>query len=89
MNRELKERAAAIPDVVSAAETIMTPVSGSGWDQVWAGQGAATLLYGLKPNDAVSLITAAFLLALAGLLARYAPTRRAAGLDPMQALREE
>ncbi len=55
----------------------------------WAGQGAASLLYGLKPNDTVSLVGAAALLGLAGLLASYAPARRAASLDPMQALREE
>lgn len=55
----------------------------------WAGQGAATLLYALKPYDADSLITAVILLAFAGLIASYAPAGRAAGLDPMKALREE
>lgn len=55
----------------------------------WAGQGAANLLYGLKAFDTVSLLAAIALLAIAGLVASYAPARRAAGLDPMIALRDE
>jgi predicted permease len=55
----------------------------------WAGRAATSLLYGLKPYDPVSIAGAVAVLALAGLLAGYAPARRAAGLEPMIALRDE
>ena len=48
-----------------------------------------SLLYGLHANDPVILATSAFLLALVGLVASWAPARRAAGVEPMQALRHE
>jgi putative ABC transport system permease protein len=54
-----------------------------------AGRAAATLLFGLQPHDAVSLIAASVLLATITLIASYGPARRAAALDPMAALREE
>jgi cell division protein FtsX len=56
---------------------------------LWAGTAAATLLFGLKPHDVVSLTGAAALLALIALLASYIPAKRAAGADPMLALRSE
>ncbi len=56
---------------------------------LWMGQAAAALLYGLKAYDAASLIGASVLLILAGLAASYVPARRAAGSDPMVALRGE
>jgi len=55
----------------------------------WAGQAAAALVYGLKPRDPVTLGGAAVLLAIVALLASYGPARRAARLEPMDALREE
>jgi putative ABC transport system permease protein len=55
----------------------------------WAGQGAATLLFGLQPYDAVSLMTAGALLTAIALIASYVPARRAAALDPITTLRNE
>jgi len=56
---------------------------------LWAGRAAASLLYGLKPYDPVTLAAAALLLAAIALAASYFPARRAAALDPMLALRDE
>ncbi len=56
---------------------------------LWTGQLAATLLYGVKPRDTVSLISAALLLGAVALLASFIPARRAAADDPMSALRME
>jgi putative ABC transport system permease protein len=54
-----------------------------------ASTAASTLLFGLKPYDPSTLATAVAALSLAALGASYLPARRAARLDPMQALREE
>jgi ABC-type antimicrobial peptide transport system permease subunit len=56
---------------------------------IWAGKAASTMLYGLKPHEPVILIGAVVLLAGVALMASYLPARRAARLEPMQALRED
>lgn len=50
---------------------------------------AEALLFGLKPNDAVTLTFACVLLGATALLATMIPARRALRLDPAVALREE
>ncbi|MGA3235022.1 MAG: FtsX-like permease family protein, partial [Bryobacteraceae bacterium] len=55
----------------------------------WAGQAAASLVYGLQPRDPVTLGGAAALLASVALLASYGPARKASRLEPMDALRDE
>jgi putative ABC transport system permease protein len=56
---------------------------------LWAGQAAATLLFGLRPYDAISMVASIALLTAIALAASYAPARRAAALEPMIALRDE
>ena len=55
----------------------------------WAGQAAASMVYGLKPRDPVTLCSAIALLAGVALLASYGPALRASRLQPMDALRDE
>jgi putative ABC transport system permease protein len=56
---------------------------------LWAGRAAATLLFGLKPNDAATYVAASVLLAVVAAAAGYVPARRASAMDPMDALRME
>jgi predicted permease len=54
-----------------------------------ATQTASTLLFGLKPNDPLTITLAALLLVSVAALAGYLPARRAARVDPMMVLRDE
>jgi predicted permease len=54
----------------------------------WGSRFVATLLFGLGPADAGTLITSAATLALIGLLAGWVPARRASRLDPTTVLHE-
>jgi putative ABC transport system permease protein len=56
---------------------------------LWAGKAASALLFGLKPDDPMTLGGAIALLAAVALLASYAPARRASRIEPMHALRDE
>jgi ABC-type antimicrobial peptide transport system permease subunit len=49
----------------------------------------ASMLYGLKPYDPLTLGSAALLLVLIALAASWIPARRAAHVDPIKALRHE
>ena len=48
-----------------------------------------SLLYGLQPVDPSSLVGSVALLLLVALAASWIPARRAAGVQPMEALRHE
>jgi predicted permease len=54
-----------------------------------ATRGAASLLYGLQPNDVLTYAAAIALLILIALAGSLLPARRAASVDPMEALRYE
>jgi ABC-type antimicrobial peptide transport system permease subunit len=49
----------------------------------------AAMLYGLKPWDPATFLLSSALLILAALGASWIPARRAAGVEPMLALRHE
>jgi ABC-type antimicrobial peptide transport system permease subunit len=46
-------------------------------------------LFGLKPNDPVTIVSGALFLASVGMVAAYIPAKRAAGVDPLVALRHD
>jgi predicted permease len=54
-----------------------------------AGRFGASLLYGIKPNDPLSFGLAIAMLVAIGVLAAFFPARRAAAVEPSQALRHE
>ena len=49
----------------------------------------SSLLFGVQPNDLVSMAAAVLALGLVGLVAAWIPARRAAAVDPLVALRME
>jgi putative ABC transport system permease protein len=56
---------------------------------VLAARVAGSMLYGLKPGDPLTIALAILTLGAVALFASYLPARRAAGQDPMTALRDE
>jgi predicted permease len=53
------------------------------------GRALTSALYGIKPYDAVSYLLAALGVAVVSMVASTIPARRAAGIDPLTALRSE
>jgi ABC-type lipoprotein release transport system permease subunit len=49
----------------------------------------STLLYGITPLDPVTYAAVPLVLVAATMLASYVPARRAASVDPIEALRAE
>ena len=61
-----------------------------GWPAAWMlSRMAASFLYGIQPHDALTFAVVPPFLAIIALLACWIPARRAASIDPMQALRTE
>jgi len=54
----------------------------------WASRFITSLLFGLEPHDTTTLTSAILLLASVSVLAGWIPARRAAQVDPAEALRE-
>ncbi len=61
-----------------------------GWPAAWMlAKMASSFLYGIQPHDALTFSLVPPFLAVIALAACYIPARRAASIDPMQALRTE
>ncbi|HET8824452.1 MAG TPA: ABC transporter permease [Terriglobales bacterium] len=56
---------------------------------IFAGKALASVLYGLKPDDLSSMVIAFVGVALVAIVASLIPAHRAAGIDPLTALRWE
>ena len=56
---------------------------------LWLGQLVKSMLYGLRPSDAASLLGSACLLLSVAMLAGWIPAMRASRVEPMEALRHE
>jgi predicted permease len=56
---------------------------------LWAGRFVKTVLYGLSANDPLTIAAAVTLITTVAALAGYQPARRAANVDPMDALRQQ
>jgi len=54
-----------------------------------AGKALGSLLFGVTPTDSITYLGVFAVLAVVSLVACYLPARRAARIDPMQALRQE
>ena len=54
-----------------------------------AARGIEAFLFGVRPNDPVTLVGSGALVAFVGLVASYLPARRAAGVNPLEVLRSE
>jgi ABC-type antimicrobial peptide transport system permease subunit len=61
-----------------------------GWPAAWMlASIASSFLYGIAPHDAMTFTVVPIVLLLVALVAAWIPARRAASINPVQALRME
>jgi predicted permease len=83
-------RARVIADMLGGAMWLTSIGIAIGLPAAWAAsRWTASLLFGVTPTDPSSVGTAIALLAASAFLAAYLPARRAAGVNPLDALRHE
>jgi predicted permease len=84
------ERTAVLRMVMTESVVLATLGIAPGlFGAIFLGRYAKDLLYQISPRDPVSLIAAAAIMLLVACLAGFIPARRAAGVDPVVALRCE
>jgi predicted permease len=83
-------RGSVIASIVRQTVTLLGAGVGAGLVlALAASKGAGSLLFGLQPNDPLTLFSAAGFLSVVALLASYIPAYRASRVEPMNALRYE
>jgi predicted permease len=76
--------------VVRQGMTLTVVALALGWPAAWMlAKLASSFLYGIAPHDAVTFATVPVILACAALVACWLPARRAASINPTDALRTE
>jgi len=88
----VEDEASGVPPVPSCMGRFTSPATGVAVGcgiALASGRLAQGFLCGVKAHDGWTLAGAAVVLFVSGMLAAYVPARRAAGVDPMEALRAE
>jgi ABC-type antimicrobial peptide transport system permease subunit len=82
--------AAVLLLVLRRGMTLTLAAVALGWPAAWMlARIASSLLYGIAPHDAVTFTLVPIVLVVVALVAAWIPARRAACIDPIQALRSE
>jgi predicted permease len=82
--------AAVLRLVLRRGMTLTLTALALGWPAAWMlAKIASSFLYGIAPHDAVTFTFVPIVLALVALVAAWIPARRAASINPTQALRME
>jgi len=82
--------AAVLRLVLSRGMALTLAAVAVGWPAAWMlAKMASSLLYGIQPHDAVTFAVAPMVLLAVALLASWIPARRAARINPTEALRVE
>ena len=87
----LGARAGTVEQLVLRQGLVLTVIAiALGWPAAWMlAKLASSFLYGIQPHDALTFALVPPFLAVIAMAACYIPARRAASIDPMQALRTE
>jgi ABC-type antimicrobial peptide transport system permease subunit len=76
--------------IVRQGMTLAAIALALGWPAAWMlSKLASSFLYGIQPHDAVTFAAAPLVLAAVALAACWIPARRAASINPTEALRAE
>jgi predicted permease len=83
-------RGAVLRMVLRRAMLLTLVAFAMGWPAAWLlARIASSFLYGISPHDTVTFAAVPVVLAMAALVAVWVPARRAAGVNPTEALRAE